>query len=72
MTFEKTGAALGQLILDISERKRDVSFAPGIFSEDFVLGPGKITVIGAPPATGKTALAQQIVFDERDAWLARV
>ena len=63
MTFEKTGSALGQLLLDISDRKREISYAPGIFSDDFVLGPKKITVIGAPPGTGKTALAQQIVFD---------
>lgn len=63
MSFEKTGSALGQLLLDISDRKREISYAPGIFSDDFVFGPKKITVIGAPPGTGKTALAQQIVFD---------
>ncbi len=40
-----------------------MSYSCGVVGSDFVLAPGRITIIGAPPGTGKTALASQIVFD---------
>lgn len=63
MTFRKSSAALAELIVDIGDRKTPIRYGCGIVGHDFVLEPGRITVIGAPPATGKTALASQICFE---------
>lgn len=63
MTLAKAAPELAKLLQNLREGNREVSLAVDFFAEDFVLTPGKITVIGAPPGTGKTALASQICFD---------
>ncbi len=63
MSFAKSSPALIELLAKIGDRQRDVSYSCGVVGSDFVLAPGRITIIGAPPGTGKTALASQIVFD---------
>jgi len=66
MTFEKTSAELARFMLDLTEGKQEVSYAGGTVGDDFVLAPGRITIIGAPPGAGKTALASQIAFEAMD------
>ena len=66
MTFEKTSAELARFMLDLTEGKQEVSYAGGTVGDDFVLAPGRITIIGAPPGAGKTALAAQIAFEAMD------
>ncbi|MDF1843376.1 MAG: DnaB-like helicase C-terminal domain-containing protein [Rubripirellula sp.] len=63
MTFKKSSAALVELTERITNREKEVSYSCGIAGDDFVLAPGKMTFIGAPPGTGKTALASQICFE---------
>lgn len=66
MSFEKSSSALVELVVSIGKREKEVSYSCGVVGGDFVLGPGKITIIGAPPGTGKTALVNQIVFEALD------
>ena len=66
MTFSKTSAELARFMLDLTEGKQEVSYAGGTVGDDFVLAPGRITIIGAPPGAGKTALATQIAFEALD------
>ncbi len=66
MSFEKTSAALALFMKDLTEGKKDISYAGGTVGDDFVLAPGRITIIGAPPGAGKTALATQIAFEALD------
>ncbi|MCP4819080.1 MAG: AAA family ATPase, partial [Shimia sp.] len=66
MTFEKTCDALDQFMIDLVEGKPQVSYAGGTVGDDFVLAPGRITIIGAPPGAGKTALTTQIAFEAMD------
>lgn len=63
MPFEKSSAALIELVQKIGDRTPEPNYAAGVVAPEFILAPGKITVIGAPPGTGKTALASQIVFE---------
>lgn len=63
MALAKAAPELAKLLQNLREGNREISFAVDLFAEDFVLSPGKITIIGAPPGTGKTALASQICFD---------
>ena len=63
MGFEKTSAAFAELLQQLEMSTPEVSYSGGTVGDDFVLAPGKITIIGAPPGTGKTALASQIVFE---------
>lgn len=63
MTFQRSLAALVELTDRISRREKEVSYSCGIAGDDFVLAPGRMTFIGAPPGTGKTALASQICFE---------
>ena len=66
MRFEKTSAALASFMKDLTEGKQEVSYSGGTVGEDFVLAPGRVTLIGAPPGAGKTALAMQIAFEALD------
>jgi len=66
LTFNKTSAELAQWLKDLSEGKTEVSYSGGTFGESLVLAPGRITVIGAPPGAGKTALAAQAAFEALD------
>ncbi|MDB4809758.1 DnaB helicase C-terminal domain-containing protein [bacterium] len=66
MTFSKTSAELARFLLDLNDGKQEVSYAGGTVGDDFVLAPGRITIIGAPPGAGKTALATQIAFEALD------
>lgn len=68
MTLARTAAALGSLLEDLRERKQETNFASNDFADEFILSPGKITVIGAPPGAGKSALASQICFDALEAF----
>lgn len=63
MSFEKTTASLASFMKDLNEGKPEVSYSGGTVGDDFVLAPGKITIIGAPPGAGKTALAMQTAFE---------
>lgn len=57
--FEKWAAA-------ITNREKPQLFecaAPGSDLGKFPMGPEQVTMIGAPPAAGKTALVGQVVFD---------
>ena len=63
MALAKAAPELAKLLQGLREGNCEISFAVDMFAEDFVLSPGKITIIGAPPGTGKTALASQICFD---------
>ena len=66
MSFENTSAALALFMKDLTEGKKQISYAGGTVGDDFVLAPGRITIIGAPPGAGKTALATQIAFEALD------
>ena len=66
MTFSKTSAELARFMIDLTDGKQEVSYAGGTVGDDFVLAPGRITIIGAPPGAGKTALATQIAFEALD------
>ncbi len=66
MGFEKTSAALASFMKDLTEGKQEVSYSGGTLGDDFVLAPGRITIIGAPPGAGKTALAMQVAFEALD------
>ena len=66
MSFEKTSAALALFMKDLTEGKKEISYSGGTVGDDFVLAPGRITIIGAPPGAGKTALATQIAFEALD------
>ena len=66
MSFEKTAAALALFMKDLTEGKKEISYSGGTVGDDFVLAPGRITIIGAPPGAGKTALATQIAFEALD------
>lgn len=63
MNFEKTSAALALYFNNLQQSKKEVSYAGGTVGDEFILAPRKITVIGAPPGSGKTALATQIAFE---------
>lgn len=66
MNFEKTSAALARYFSNLQHSQSEVSYAGGTVGDDFILGPRKITVIGAPPGSGKTALVTQIAFEALD------
>ena len=66
MTFKKTSAALAEFMKDFGDGIKEVSYAGGTFGNSLVLAPGKISVIGAPPGAGKTALATQAAFEALD------
>lgn len=53
---------LAAAMLAIGERRKEILFNCGSALSDIEVGPGKLTVIGAPPGTGKTSLASQILF----------
>ena len=66
MSFEKTSAELARFMKDLTDGKKEISYSGGTVGDDFVLAPGRITIIGAPPGAGKTALAAQIAFEALD------
>lgn len=53
---------LGDLMARIRAGEGDVLYDAGDPFGGFECGPGKITVLGAPPGAGKTALTMQYVF----------
>lgn len=55
-------SVLAESMLRIENDETEVIFNCGDDLEGFELGPGKITVVGAPPGTGKTSLASQAAF----------
>ncbi|MEM9366385.1 MAG: DnaB-like helicase C-terminal domain-containing protein [Planctomycetota bacterium] len=63
MNFRTASHALLELNEAILNREPIVNYADGTTMEGFVLSPGQLTVVGAPPGTGKTALAMQLVFE---------
>ena len=67
MSFRKTSSALLTVLHDLTYRVKEEKFNPPTAGDDFVLAPGKLTVIGAPPGTGKTALAMQLAFETMEA-----
>lgn len=66
MTFRRAVAALEELVAKIDSGEPEPMFATDTGGDRFEFGPGKITVIGAPPGTGKTALANQLAFEALD------
>ena len=63
MSFFESAPEFKSLLEVIKSRKGEQRFHCEFLGEAFVFGPGKLTVIGAPPATGKTALVNQIAFE---------
>jgi replicative DNA helicase len=66
VTFQKSSAVLAEFMKDFGDGIKEVSYAGGTFGDSLVLAPGKISVIGAPPGAGKTALASQAAFEALD------
>ena len=63
---EKTWQSAGVLLDEFIERFQKGSFCKPYLLDQFTgleIGPGMITTIGAPPSTGKTASAMQLVFE---------
>lgn len=48
---------------ELSRGKGDILYRVGDCFGAFELGPGLLTLIGAPPGTGKTALSMQMLFE---------
>lgn len=66
---DKTWQSAGVLLDEFIERFQKGSFCKPYRLKDFAgleIGPGSITTIGAPPSTGKTASAMQLVFEILD------
>lgn len=62
--FPKAKYEITALHAALLAREEEVSFSDDtIAGSQFVLGPGKLTIIGAPPGAGKSALAMQIAFE---------
>ena len=62
--FPKAKYEITALHAALLAREKEVSFSDDtIAGSQFVLGPGKLTIIGAPPGAGKSALAMQIAFE---------
>lgn len=53
---------LNEAAMAIGRRDCEVIFDCGWDLHGIEIGPGKITIVGAPPGTGKTSLASQIMF----------
>ena len=53
---------LGELIGKLYRGEGDILYDAGDPFDGFECGPGKITILGAPPGAGKTALVMQYVF----------
>lgn len=53
---------LGELMAKIRSGEGEVLYWAGEPFERFECGPGKITVLGAPPGAGKTAITMQYIF----------
>ena len=53
---------LGELMAKLRRGEGDVLYMAGEPLGGFECGPGKVTVLGAPPGAGKTALVMQYVF----------
>lgn len=60
--FINGGDVLLDLAEDIENDVGEIIFDCGSDLSGFEIGPGKITIVGAPPGTGKTALASQALF----------
>lgn len=58
---------LGELMAKLRRGEGDVLYAAGDTFGHFECGPGKVTVLGAPPGAGKTAIAMQYVFSHLEA-----
>ncbi|MDA8743978.1 DnaB helicase C-terminal domain-containing protein [Rubripirellula amarantea] len=54
---------LSHIMAKVERQEGDQLIDVGDDLSGFELSPGKITVMGAPPATGKTALAMQVCFN---------
>jgi replicative DNA helicase len=54
---------LDSLLGRLRRGEGDILYPAGDALEGFEIGPNKITVVGAPPGAGKTALAMQITFE---------
>ncbi|QDV55483.1 DnaB-like helicase C-terminal domain-containing protein [Rosistilla oblonga] len=54
---------LDEYLDELERSEGDVLYSVGDCFGEFELGPGLITLLGAPPGTGKTALAMQMVFN---------
>lgn len=52
-----------QVALDLFKGKADKLFNCGEAFPNLEVGPGLLTVIGAPPGRGKTAMAMQVLYD---------
>ncbi len=67
----KSVGILGELIGKLYRGEGDILYDAGDPFDGFECGPGKITILGAPPGAGKTALVMQYVFslleNDRDA-----
>lgn len=60
--FVDGSAVLVDSLLRVDKRDGEILLGCGESLEGFELGPGKVTVVGAPPGTGKTSLAMQAGF----------
>jgi hypothetical protein len=58
---------LGELMAKLRRGEGDVLYAAGDTFGHFECGPGKVTILGAPPGAGKTAIAMQYVFAHLEA-----
>lgn len=58
---------LGELMAKLRRGEGDILYAAGDMFDRFECGPGKVTVLGAPPGAGKTAIAMQYVFGHLEA-----
>lgn len=63
-TLVRADKVLKESVLNrVVNRNPEVLFDCGDDLQKLEIGPGKVTVVGAPPGTGKTSLASQIVFE---------
>jgi len=58
----ESNGILGELIGKLYRGEGDILYDAGDPFGGFECGPGKITILGAPPGAGKTALVMQYVF----------
>ena len=59
---EGTIGLLGELMARLRRGEGDILYDAGEVFGGFECGPGKVTVLGAPPGAGKTAITMQYVF----------